>query len=63
MAELNIPDDAFESITEIWRTGSNQLEVSVSGTSKRPERHTVRITACENIRSGATPRYFAHYET
>jgi hypothetical protein len=62
MANLDIGESDFPEITEIWRTGPNVIVVSVNGTSKRPERHVVRITARENIRSGATPGYFAAYE-
>jgi hypothetical protein len=62
MTNLDIEESDFPEITEIWRTGPNQIVVSVSGTSKRPQRHVVRVTARENIRSGATPRYFAAYE-
>lgn len=59
---LGIGDDDFPEITEIWRTGPNEIVVSVSGTRKRPDRHVVRVVARENIRSGATPGYFAAYE-
>ena len=59
---LDIDASDFPEITEIWGVTENQIEVSVSATRSRPHNHRVRITALENLRSGATPRYFAHYE-
>lgn len=51
----------LEEISEAWRTGTNQVEVYVRNSKHEGARH-VRVTAQENLKSGATPSYMASYE-
>jgi hypothetical protein len=62
MSDFELDPDHFKAITEIWRTGPQQVEVSLGITPRRPYGHHVRITARERIRGGATPGYYAGYE-
>ncbi len=43
----------LEELSEVWRTGPNQVEVYVRNSKREGVRH-VRVTAQENIKSGAT---------
>jgi hypothetical protein len=53
---LNITNNQFQNITEIWIVGSNSVEILIKNHNQ------YRIIAQENIRSGATPAYYAAYE-
>lgn len=54
--DLQITSGMFSHITEIWGNNPNQIE-AVTDDHKR-----YRITAQQNIRSGATENYWARYE-
>jgi hypothetical protein len=53
---LTIQKGELENLIEIWELGPTCVEVTTK------DRQHFRITAARNIRSGATPKYFAHYE-
>jgi hypothetical protein len=57
---LDLEPSSFQSVTEIWGSGPNEIVVHV--TAKGGVRRKVKITAQQNLRSGATPGYFATYE-
>jgi len=53
---ISINEDHFKNIREIWQIGTDTL-VAVTANHR-----TIQIQACRNVRSGATPNYFAHYD-
>ncbi|OEH86242.1 hypothetical protein BHU72_11950 [Desulfuribacillus stibiiarsenatis] len=53
---IKVSDANFSNIIEIWGHGPNTIEVHTG------DGRQVKITAAHNIRSGATPNYYAHYE-
>jgi len=54
--KLPITENEFKSINEIWDDGPNSIQVVTAN------HRTIRITARGNVRSGAVPKYVAHYE-
>lgn len=53
---IQIRKDAYPEISEIWGCSPNSIILNmVDGRS-------VKITALHNIKSGATPNYYADYE-
>jgi len=53
---LPIVEGELNNINEIWDDGPNSIQVVTAN------HRTIRITARGNIRSGAVPKYVAHYE-
>lgn len=53
---LNIQNNQFPNLIEIWIVGSNSVEVITKNQSH------YKIIAKENIRSNAQPNYYAAYE-
>jgi hypothetical protein len=59
---ITLPEEGYEAILECWRVSPNTVKVVVQANKRKPHDHYVRITAEENVKSGAQPRYFAGYE-
>jgi hypothetical protein len=53
---IRISPDQYPGISEIWGCGPNTIIVNTI------EGRSIKVTAQHNIRSGATPNYFADYE-
>jgi hypothetical protein len=62
MLPLDIKEDDFPQISEIWRNGPYQLEVVVEQPEESHRSREIKVTARENIRTGAIPRFYAIYE-
>lgn len=53
---LNIKSNQFSNIHEIWIVGSHSVEIATKNDNY------YKIIARENVRSGATPNFYASYE-
>lgn len=53
---IKINADSYPEVTEIWGYSSNSIVLNMA------DGREVKIIAAHNIKSGATPKYFAHYE-